>query len=351
MSNGPLPITGQAAAQQVKLVKGTLEVLAHEYPLSDILPIRNTGGALTTKFARINPDDQPAANIRNINSDGQFVFGTMETVTESIQLFHNAIKIDAAIQGDKTYLFSPGQTQLELVSKNFAREFLNAMVNGNPSTAYGVDGNNKPTFEPAGIRYRAMNAATLGSDTGIFTQGITGASLDLSGTITQTLANNLLDSVMELQQLTSANVLLMNFRMRTIFARSFRLGGLLKTTEDQIGRTWDTLFGMRVVVPEIKAATRTLRNTTDTTNWVLPYEDVNGNTSPKASAGSRYASMMMLNAGEDAFCGLTNSGMVVEGPVKLLPPTRAFAYQMEYGLGFMQNGFRDIGMLYGIKIG
>jgi hypothetical protein len=59
----------------------------------------------------------------------------------------------------------------------------------------------------------------------------------------------------------------------------------------------------------------------------------------------------MFNAAEDAFCGLTNSGMIVEGPVKLLPPARAFTYQMEYGLGFMMNGFRDIGMLHGLKIG
>jgi hypothetical protein len=351
MASGPLPITGQAAAQQVKLVKGTLEVLAHEYPLSDILPIRNTGGALTAKFARVNPDDQPAANIRNINSDGQFVYGTMETVTENIQLFHNAIKIDAALQGDKTFLFSPGETQLELVSKNFGREFVNAMINGNPTTQYGVDGNAKPTFEPAGIRYRAMNAAALGSDTGIYTYGITGASIDLSGAITATIANNFLDSVQELQQLTSANVLMMNFRLRTLFTRSFRLGGLLETTQDQIGRTWPMLFGMRVVVPELKAATRILRNTTNTTNWVLPYEDTLGNLTPSAGAGSQFASAMMFNAAEDAFCGLTNSGMIVEGPVKLLPPARAFTYQMEYGLGFMQNGFRDIGMLHGLKIG
>jgi hypothetical protein len=144
---------------------------------------------------------------------------------------------------------------------------------------------------------------------------------------------------------------MMNFRLRTLFTRSFRLGGLLETTQDQIGRTWPMLFGMRVVVPELKASTRILRNTTNTTNWVLPYEDTLGNLTPSAGAGSQFASAMMFNAAEDAFCGLTNSGMIVEGPVKLLPPARAFTYQMEYGLGFMQNGFRDIGMLHGLKIG
>lgn len=339
-----------AAAEQVDLKRGTLEILANEFPLSDILPIQNLGGAVSTKYAQINPDDQPTVGLRNVGSAGVFTRGSMETKSESIQLFHEAVQIDAVIQGDKTYLYPPGPTEVEFASKQLTRKMLDTLFNGDPTVQYGTDGNSKPTFRPAGLRYRIANAANYGFDSGVYTNGITGATLDLTS-ITATVANNVVDSISELQELTDANVIAMNFRMKTLFTKSLRLGGLLKTTEDQYGRKFDTLFGMRIVVPKLATAARNERNLADTTNWILPWEDANGNTTPTASAGSRYGSAFLMKTATDAVSGITNSGLFMEGPIKLLPPNRAFAYQMEFGLGFMTIGFKPCAQLYGFKLG
>lgn len=351
MSSGqPLTIADMAAAQQVDLKRGSLEVIADEFALSDLLTFQSTNGAMSVRKARINPDDQPPAKYRNINSAGVFVAGSMEAITEHLQIFHAAAQIDKYIMGDSTLLFKPSE-QVTFIAKQMGREILNAFINGDPDKAFNTDGSSKPAFQPTGLRYRLQNATQFGIDQDMWTLGITGASIDLSGAITQTVANNLVDSLDEMQRNTMANTCFMSPRMYTVWARSMRLGNFLKTTEDQLGRKWTEILGMRVIVTKIKTATRRIFNTADTTNWIQPWEDVNGNPTPTAGAGSQFNTIFTARVGSGYLEGLTAQGIQQEGPVKLLPPNEGSAYQTSFGYGFFVNTPHDIAGLHGIKLG
>jgi hypothetical protein len=72
---------------------------------------------------------------------------------------------------------------------------------------------------------------------------------------------------------------------------------------------------------------------------------------PTAAAASRFTTIFVANVGANHVQGLTAQGLSMEGPVKLPPPTEASAYQMSYAYGFLVNGFRDVGGLFGLKIG
>jgi hypothetical protein len=156
----------------------------------------------------------------------------------------------------------------------------------------------------------------------------------------------------EMHSLINPDVILMNYRMQTLLQRSVRVGTMLDITKDQYERQMMTWQGTKIVVPKLKSAARIERNVTDTTNWVLPYEDVNGNRTPTASAGSQYASIFFLRCNStDGFTGFTVNGMQQRGPEKLPLPAEQIAYAMQYGVGFGTLGIRCIGGIKGIKIG
>lgn len=354
MSQGQgVTIADMAAAQQIDLKRGSLEIVADEFEISDLLTFTSTNGAMQQRRARINPDDQPPQNYRNINSDGVFTAGSMESISENLQIYHAATKIDKYILGDTTLLWKPSQ-QMDFIHRQMAREITNAFINGDPTVKFNTDGSNRPAFQPAGMYYRLKNPTYYGLDQDMWTAGFgywsTGSPLDLSGTITSTIANNLYDALYELQKNTNANVLFVNKRFQTLITRSWRLGSMLKTTEDQLGRTFDSILGMRLVDPGLKYAARRIFNVADTTAWIMPWTDVNGAATATAAAGSRYGIAIAARVGAGYLEGLTAQGINQEGPIKLPPPSQSSAYQIDFAYGFMVNTPHDIGGLYGIKL-
>lgn len=351
MSQGQgVTIADMAAAQQIDLKRGSLEIVADEFQMSDLMPFTSTNGAMMQRKARINPDDQPPQNYRNLNSDGLWTAGSMESINEHLVIYHAATKIDKYILGDTTLLWNPRQ-QVEFINRQLAREVVNAFINGNPDTVFNTDGSNRPASQPAGMIFRLKNPTQYGIDQDMWNLGITGASIDLSGTITQTIANNLYDSLDENQRNVKANVLFMNKRALTLFARSWRLGGMLETTQDQLGRKWKTILGMRIIEPGLKGATRRIFNVADTTFWAMPWTDIAGANTPTAAAASRYGTFLCANVGADHVEGLTAQGMSQEGPTKLPPPAEASAFQVSFAYGFFVNTPHDIAGLYGVKLG
>jgi len=338
-------ILDMAAGNQPAVQKGTLEFMADMSPLSDLMTFKSVPSTTVT-IARINPDMQPAAKYRNINSDGVWVSGSTEPHVETLKVLYEPVKIDKLILMDKTGLIRPEQN-IEWAADAMQLEITNAFINGDGLTNFGNDGSNLPTQEPKGLRYRLANAAAEGMDSDVYTLGITGSSINLSGTITSAIAYDLMDSLKELQTLTGANTLFCNFRAATRLRKAAVLTGALDTTQDNLFRPWKQIFGMRIVETGVKAPARRLRNTSDTSNWTIPRQTSAG---VDSTASGQYTTFYVANIAEGHVEGLTFGGMMQEGPTKLPPPTSAMAYELQFAFGFNVNGFRDIGGLYGVQI-
>jgi hypothetical protein len=338
-------ILDMAAGNRPIVMKGTLEVIADLNPLSDLLKFKSVDGTKVT-VPRVNADMQPPALYRNINSDGKFVSGTLEYVNETLKVLYEPIKIDKLILMDKTGLVRPEQN-IEWAADAMQLEITNAFINGDGATVFNTDGSNLPAEEPKGMRYRLQNATTEGMDPDTYTLGTTGSAIDLSGTITASIAYDAMDSLKELQTLTLANTLFCNFRAATKIRRAAVLTGALDTTQDNLFRPWKQIFGMRLIETQIKAPARRRRNTTTSANWTIPRQDTSGNDSVTSGG---YTTYYVANVSEGHVEGLTFGGMMQEGPTKLPPPTSAVAYELQFAFGFLVNGWSDIGGLYSVKI-
>lgn len=347
-----------AAQHAAKFIKGSLTVMEQKYELSDLLPFINLGGQLSASVPRPNPDAIGTVYYRNLNGKYTWTKSSLETFTEPTEELTYSFKIDTRTQNNPAYtVIKPAQFHLSTLGEQFAHELIDAMINGDPTVNYGNDPDGNATRRPPGIKFRLDNTLN-GIDAGLLIDSKTYVDgtnpIDLTN-IGSTVANNFVDSINETASLIGgADIMVMNYRMATLLTRAMRQGGMFQTTRDSYNRnitTWGP-GGPRVIIVDLKTVSRTLRNSTDTSNWVLPYETTAGVAAPGAAVGSRFGSIYFIRtSATDGFTGLTVSGMQQRGPEKLPLPDEAVSYAMAYGYGFATMGVRCLARIKNIKIG
>jgi hypothetical protein len=343
----------EAAPNTAKYVKGGLTLIEGKYDLSDVIKFTNLGGQQHATVPRPNPDTAGGVFYRNV--DGQYTWtkSSLESFTEDTAELTYAFKLDSVTQDDPSYsLFKPGPTNMSILAEQWSAELLDMMFNGSPEVVYQTGPQGDPLRRIAGLKYRLQNGLN-GIDTSCYQSSSFwgGSAWDLTN-IGSAIANNAIDGISEMISLINPDFIAMNYRMRTLLMRSQRVGNMLKTTADTYNRKLADWDGIRVITPQLKSSARQARNVADTSNWILPYEDVNALATPTAGAGSQYGSIYFVRTNPvDGFTGFTVSGMKQRGPEKLPLPDEAIGYAMRMGIGFGTLGIRCIGAIKGIKIG
>lgn len=341
------------AAQASKYIRGSLNFLENEFEASEVVKFMNLGGRLSATVPRPNPDTVGSVYYRNIDGKYTYTKNALEKFTEETKILSYAFKLDVVTNNDPSNdLFKPVPTNLKILAGQWARELFDSMINGDPTLDYQTDPDGVGLRRPPGLRFRLKTGMNgIDQNCRINSTYYQTGGIDLTATGSAN-AQALVDAVNETRDLVGADFMIMNYRTKTLIQRQQRQGGLLKTTADQYNRQLGDWDGTKIIIPKLKSGARTERNTTDTTQWIMPYEDATGATTPTAAPGSQYASIFFVKSNqEDGFTGFTVNGVQERGPEKLPLPDNALGYSQEMGYGWGTLGFRCIAQLYGLKIG
>jgi len=331
------------------LQKGVADIFAREVKLSTMLGFVGLDGAWSTKDVRPNPDAMPAVNFSVLSDDLASVSGNYEQIEETCQPLGNFIDIDIRVRNDSTLLSDPAEDNIIFYTQQIARRFNDVVLNGDPTVVDGTTPNGNPAFTPAGIKYRLANAAKYKSDSSVSLKAP--ASLTLTETTVNESQVLLLKRYMDrMINLLNPDVVFVNYEFFASLMTFLAATRLLNSATDEYEREIDSYRGVKFIDPGFKTATRTALNYADTSNWILGWEDVNGNATPTAAAGSRYTSMYFAKIGQKNFHGIQPFEFDVIGPSPLDNPLKE-RITLHWGFGFMQEGYRDLGRLYGILIG
>jgi hypothetical protein len=339
-----------------KLVKGALTLIEGKYDLSDIMPFISTNGQQTVKVPRPNPEAVGGVYYRNANGQYTWTRSALESFTEDTAELTYAFKLDTQEQEDSSFtIFKPSQANMDALAEQFSAELLDSMINGNPDVPVNLGTNAAPYTRLPGLIYR-LKTGLNGIDTSVYTKStvwgdpVTGIDLTITGTGP---SNQLSTAINQYVMTLKPNIIISNWMLGARVMQSLRqAGGMLSVQKDQYERTLGEWNGIRWIFPSFKHSVRTVWNFADTSDWILPYEDINGVPNPTLTPTNRYGSIFFMRANStDGFTGFNVTGMKPRGPEKLAMPDEGVGYGMRYGHGWGTLGIRCIGGIYGIKYG
>jgi hypothetical protein len=241
------------------------------------------------------------------------------------------------------------------LAEQFSAELIDSMFNGNPDIPVPLGENGSDYQRLAGVRYR-LQTGLNGIDTTFYQPSSAfggGTPIDLSTyspSVGQQFTTAMNQYIMALKPtIIASNFLLVSRAMQALRSSA---APLLSVTQDNYGRTMANWAGTRWITPSLKHSVRQAWNFTNTADWVFPYEDVNGNYTPAATASNRYGTIWFLRSSStDGFTGFSVTGMKPRGPEKLQLPYEGVGYAMRYGHGWGTLSTHCIGAMYGVKYG
>jgi len=344
-----------SAESMSKFVRGSLTLIEGKYDLSDIMPFISTGGQQSVKVPRPNPDAIGGVFYRNANGQYTWTRSSFENFTEDTAELTYSFKIDSSENEDPSFsVIKPSQGQMDTLAEQFTAELLDSMVNGNPDLSVNKGPNAAPYKRLPGVLYRLRNGLN-GIDTTMYQPSATfkdGTNfIDISGVGT-TDSNYLVTMINQYILTMKPDIIMSNFLLGARVQAQLKLGAFLRVDRDAYGRTLGDWNGTRWIFPSTNQSVRQQWTFGDTTNWIMGYEDVNGNRTNTATATNRYGSILFMRCNTtDGFCGFNVTGMKPRGPEKLQLPDEGVGYGMRYGHGWGTLGLRCIGGVYGIKFG
>lgn len=209
------------------LKAGIVDILRANSPLMEALSFE-TAGKLNIEIVRT--ETLPTIGTRKIGGTWSHSHGTVGMVTERI--VNLGLKIDV----DKILVKAASITdqralQVKLSTAAMALKFNYLFIKGDPSVDYD---------SLTGIRWRLINDLAAG-------QTILGGGIDISpdsSTLAadQKKAINFLHELIDVTANSQSNFLVMNRIMRLRLGAALRESGMLETTTDSYGRTFET-FG------------------------------------------------------------------------------------------------------------
>lgn len=331
------------------LQKGVADIFAREVKLSTMMSFAGLDGSWSTKDVRPNPDSMPAVAFSVLEDDLASVSGNYEQLEETCQPLGNFIDIDIRVRNDSSLLSDPAEDNVIFYTQQLARRFNDVALNGDPTVVDGTTPNGNPAFTPAGIRYRLLNPTKYKSDPTVSLKAP--ASLNLTETgVNESqvlLLKRYLDRMITLLQ---PDVMFVNYEFLASLMTFLAATRLLSTYKDEYDREIDSYRGVKFIDPGFKGATRSALNYADTSAWIMPWENSNGVATPTAAAASRFTSIYFAKLGAKNYHGIQPFEFDVIGPSPLDNPLKE-RITLHWGFGFMQEGYRDIGRLYGINIG
>lgn len=220
-----------------QLVAGVVKILMDESDFMRVMPIENVG-SLAVKVVR--EGGLPSISWRRPGeSHGSNKAVKPSQVEEMAFSFGNYIDVDIVYTKDNSpRLYDPRTYQIDQTVKAMAREFNDAVINGNPQS---------DPDRPTGLFYRLLNdlpssqsipAATSGLD---ISPDATGLSTNIQTFI------DMLDKAIYQCAGHKADVLLMNDTMLTRWWSLARQSGLLKITTDNLGREFYEYKGAKLI--------------------------------------------------------------------------------------------------------
>ena len=216
-----------AKSKSNKLFLGLIEDLIRKWDVWSILPSRQVTG-LSVKGSRWNT--LPSVAFRKINAAYSATKGTTEDIEETLTMLGGEIIIDRVLTKVKDTVQNPLEVQMDMISTAMTLQMAYSLINGN-------QGENVDSFDGIKIRVSNMPARCtiyLDSDHD-------GTNTRLPVLYSSANRQEFLDAVHQAVLRTNATHLLMNESTYEGFGRIFRREGLMDTTQDQYGRTWDAI--------------------------------------------------------------------------------------------------------------
>jgi hypothetical protein len=308
-----------------QLVAGVSKALMEESPFFASCPIESVG-ALSIEVVR--EGGLPTIAWRKIGASHSSNKATKpQLVKETAFSFGNTIDIDKAyIKDGSPRLYDPRVYQLGQTTKAMAREFNDAVINGNP-----VSDEDRPT----GLWYRIKNDFS-----GQKMDAASGSGLDISPDATGLAANiqtffDKLDKLLYACADHKADVLLMNDTMLQRYWSIARQSGLLKTTSDNLGREFYEYKGAKVIDMGYKI--------NDSTKIILDTELTNGTAVTGGAATSIYA----VRFGKENFTAWEEYPMDVQEKGELEDGV-TYRTVIDWIIGLAVTHPRSIAQLYGV---
>lgn len=285
------------AKQEVQpLKKYILENLLRFSDLMSLVPMKKVD-SLSVIVTRWN--SLPSVDYRRVNGTYTESTGTLEQVSEGLYGLGGEIKFDRVFDLVKNHIEDPAKTHTDMKIRALAYEFNNNFINGDH--AVDVD-------QPEGINKRIASYLPTRQSLSI------GAAFDVTASAANMhkLVDYFTDAV-DLAGLRSApmikpkrgdkqpaktGAILMNRGMYLGFGRVLRRLGLLNTTQDAYGRTFDSFAGVPMIDVGLKAD--------KSTEIIL---DTYG-------AASNETRVFFVRFGDDAFTGMQLNTPEPYDPIK-----------------------------------
>lgn len=324
MTTTPLTLADYAA-EPTPLVAGVAKILREESKFMDVLPFHDAG-SLSVKVIR--EGSMPNVSWRRIGADHGSVKGAKPTeITENAFSIGNEIDVDIAYMKDKSArLYNPMTYQTHLITKAIARNFTDKAINGLPT-----DKDN-----PVGLYFRTMN--DLPSSQRISA----GVDISSDNASLSSAIQTYIDKLDELLYAVTDNLnggegvyLLTNDTAILRTNAAFRQSGLLKETEDALGRTFLTYKGAQFIDMGLKydEATRIIGNV----------ELANGTALTGGPATSIYA----IKVGKENFTAWQEYGLTVSPP-ELQSNKVTYKSVIDWVVGLAIAHPRSVARLYGV---
>ncbi len=284
-------------------------------------------------------DNLPGVNTRAINGLPTITKGKPTPWQEQVYTYSNQFQIDKKLMNEKNLFADPIDVQFGAWSKAFAYSFNNMFFNNAHDGSSGSDIN-----APVGLRARLDNTTKWGVASEM---KIDAGGIDLSGTITTTIANNLiewLEQMLDYMGCPDGNgvVIYMNDQTKRRFNKALRIAGPgagYTTTKDAFGRELPGFRGARIqdVGRTADQSTRIITNTELSTG--LP-----------GGASDDYTSVYAVRYGDDYFSGWQYDSLDLKH-LGIDPTNGVLMNSMvDYSVGFWMQDTRSIARIYDIKV-
>ena len=285
-------------------------------------------------------DNLPVPTWRQLNQLPTITKGTPTPWQEQLYIVSSQFQMEKRFLREKNAIQDPMEIQFNAWMEAWAYTWNNIFFNN----AHDGTGDNNA---PVGLKTRIANYQQYGVASDMAVKGNNSADIDLSGSISTTNANDMIDAVNQLLiNMNAADgtnvVLYMNEKMSIKFLRAVRslgAGGGFNTQKDAFGREIEYYRNAKV---------RRAGRKVDQTTQVLGDENQDG--TAYGTTGARYASIFGVRYGKDTFAGWQDCELK---PQNLgVDPSNGVMVNalVDWGVGLWQSHTRAIGRLQQIKI-
>lgn len=310
------------------LVAGVARILREESPLMDTLNFIDVG-ALAVNVMR--EGSLPSVSWRRPGAAHGSTKGTKPTVvSEQAFSFGNAVDVDKIyVKDNSPRLYDPRTYWTEQTTKAMGREFNDAFINGDP--AVNVD-------RPAGLFYRLRNDFTAQNLDA--SPALNNGGLDISPDAASLAANiqtffDKLDKLIYSLAEHKADFIVCNDDFLTRYWSIARQSGLLKTTEDNLGREFYEYKGAKFIDAGFKI---------DDSSKIIANVELNNGT---ALTGGAATSIYAVRQGPELFSAWQEYAMDVQD-LGLMNDGVTYRTLIDWVVGLAVSHPRSVARMYGL---